>query len=280
MLEAAGREIGDPYIGGALGRMVSVDHLGAYGVWMREAPTLANLIDRCQRGVGRYLQTATRIQLRVVEAGAELSIEFLDERDEPWLQNELLGVSYLIDCVRQFAGRSWSPALISSTAVGAESASVLETPFEAPVRHGAEISLILFDPALLTATSLGGQSAAVREEPVLPDPRYLREDVSALVAISLLERQPKVDWVAARAGMSRRSLQRVLDSEGCTFSEILEGLLKDRAIELLRSTDHSVTDVGLSLGYSDGAHFTRAFRRWTGFPPSTLRRAAVGDARN
>ncbi|WP_019904436.1 helix-turn-helix domain-containing protein [Methylobacterium sp. 77] len=34
--------------------------------------------------------------------------------------------------------------------------------------------------------------------------------------------------------------------------------------------------IGLDLGYADAAHFTRAFRGWTGLPPTEWRRLAEG----
>lgn len=273
VLDAAGREIGDPYVGASLGRLVNLQHLGPYGDWMCAAPTLATLIDRCERGIGRYLQTATCIQLRVFESGAEFSIAFLDDRSEAWLQNELLGVSYLIECIRQFAGQSWTPRLIRSTCTGAEGAAALEKIFETPVHHGAEVSAIQFAPALLTATKASNWPVQADDEPTLPIPQSRRDDVSALIAIALLERQPKIDWVASKLDTSRRSLQRALDAEGCSFSGVLESLLMDRATELLRSTDRRITDVALDLGYSDSAHFTRAFRNWTGVSPSRFRQS-------
>jgi AraC-like DNA-binding protein len=38
-----------------------------------------------------------------------------------------------------------------------------------------------------------------------------------------------------------------------------------------------VLDIALDLGYSDHAHFTRAFRRWTGMPPREFRRMRNGE---
>ena len=100
----------------------------------------------------------------------------------------------------------------------------------------------------------------------------------ALLAIALLEGPPKIDWIASKLDTSRRSLQRSLDAEGCSYSMLLDDLLKDRALTLLASTDQDVTDIALQLGYSDGPHFSRAFRRWTGTAPSRYRsaKAALG----
>lgn len=277
VLSEAAREIGDPYIGASLGQLVNARELGAYGAWMCQADSLAGLIDRCQRGVGLYLQTATQIRLKVHERTARFSIAFLDTRNDGWFQTELLGVSYLISCVRQFTGRSWSPALVRSTCTGAEDAARLETIFEAPVRHGAEITSIDFDAALLAVKRPRASGPALGEEPGLPSSQRLRDEVSALLAISLLEGYPKIDWVASKLDRSRRSLQRALEAEGCSFSDVLEALLRDRAEDMLGLTDDSVTEIALRLGYSDSAHFSRAFRRWTGMSPRSFRRQQ-GDA--
>ena len=35
----------------------------------------------------------------------------------------------------------------------------------------------------------------------------------------------------------------------------------------LQEGTHTLTEIAFLVGYSDAAHFTRAFRRWTGSPP-------------
>lgn len=273
VLSAAGREIGDPFFGAALGRLVSMEKLSAFGAWVSSAPTLASSIDRSNRGLNRFLQTATVLQLRVFETRARWSIEFLDPGEDGRFQNELLGVSYLIDGVRNYAGHTWSPIVIRSTCVGVAQAAALEKLFEAPVLHGASVSAVEFDATLLSAT--GGQKSDpdFSSEPPIPPTSDYREDVAALSAIAMLEGYPKIGWVASKLELNRRTLQRSLETEGCSFSAVLDGLLKDRATALVESTDRSLTDIALQLGYSDGAHFSRAFRRWTGMTPSRFRTA-------
>jgi signal transduction histidine kinase/DNA-binding LacI/PurR family transcriptional regulator/CheY-like chemotaxis protein len=45
-----------------------------------------------------------------------------------------------------------------------------------------------------------------------------------------------------------------------------------QACELLRSTDQSITQIALSVGFSDSAHFTRTFMREVGLTPKAYRR--------
>ena len=145
VLSEAGRDIGDPFFGAALGQLVSMNKLSAFGAWVSSAPTLAGAIDRSARGLNRFLQTETVLRFRISGTRARWSIEFLDPGRDGRFQNELLGVSYLIDGVRHFAGSGWSPPLIRSTCVGAGEAAELEKIFRAPVQHGARVSAVEFD---------------------------------------------------------------------------------------------------------------------------------------
>lgn len=95
--------------------------------------------------------------------------------------------------------------------------------------------------------------------------------ITAVTELAMLEGYPKIDWVAAKLDRTRRTLQRELAASGTSFSAMLEDLLADRARNLL-AAEQPVTEVALTLGYTDPAHFTRAFRRWTGLPPSQWRR--------
>jgi AraC-like DNA-binding protein len=44
----------------------------------------------------------------------------------------------------------------------------------------------------------------------------------------------------------------------------------------MASSDVSIDELALRLGYSDAANFTRAFRRWTGVSPRAHRRMLGG----
>jgi AraC-like DNA-binding protein len=74
--------------------------------------------------------------------------------------------------------------------------------------------------------------------------------------------------VAEALGLSERTLQYRLESLGTSYSAVLDGLRNRLALNYLAGGSATPTEVSCLLGFSCGASFTRAFRRWTGVPPS------------
>jgi AraC-like DNA-binding protein len=74
------------------------------------------------------------------------------------------------------------------------------------------------------------------------------------------------------ARLSVRALQRRLSDERLTFAGIVMRVRPAGAQRLLDDPARKVIDVALDLGYSDPAHFTRAFVRWTALAPREFRR--------
>ncbi len=80
--------------------------------------------------------------------------------------------------------------------------------------------------------------------------------------------------VVAAAGMSSRTFQRQLKEEGASFSDLLADVRRSETLKRLKEQNLTIAAIATDLGYSDPATFTRAFRRWTGVPPSRFRAAA------
>lgn len=86
------------------------------------------------------------------------------------------------------------------------------------------------------------------------------------------ERAPaSVEAVARSLGVSTRTLKRRLAEHGTSFTEVTDGVRRQRALLLLDDRRLSVGEVADRLYYSDVANFTRAFRRWTGTTPAMFR---------
>ena len=81
---------------------------------------------------------------------------------------------------------------------------------------------------------------------------------------------------SARLGLSHRSFERGLTSEGTTFSELLDHSLKARLETLLSGRRTSGEELAFNLGYGDSTSFYRAVRRLYGEPLSSLRKRLNG----
>ena len=58
---------------------------------------------------------------------------------------------------------------------------------------------------------------------------------------------------------------------GSSFSQELAAARFELAAETMREQPHvCLTDLAYELGYSSPAHFTRAFKRYAGVPPSSF----------
>jgi AraC-like DNA-binding protein len=98
-------------------------------------------------------------------------------------------------------------------------------------------------------------------------------------AIQLLEQhvcEPmELDTVAREAGLSRPHFYKLFrDQVGVTPNIYLNSLRMERAIERLTGTNEPVASIGLDLGFSSQASFSRFFIANGVVPPSTYRRSA------
>lgn len=184
-----------------------------------------------------------------------------------WLQNV-----FPVHIVRQFAGPDWMPAAMafeSRYIPGAEPRNFWSsTRFLAA--QGA--SWIEVPVALLSLPNLGNEqpSSLPEEEADVPVSEIV--NMLKLMLPSYLDGDiPTVIEIAEMANVSVRSFQRKLSSMGMTYSGVINVVRYENAARLLRDTDAKVIDVALSLGYSDPAHFTRAFRRVAGVTPRQYR---------
>ncbi|KEF29921.1 Ornithine utilization regulator [Marinobacter nitratireducens] len=89
---------------------------------------------------------------------------------------------------------------------------------------------------------------------------------------------PSLEAMAERFCVSSRTLKRRLAEKDTSYREILESVLKDRAIQLLRYTNQSVSEIAYELGYADLSNFSRAFRKWTGKSASEFREGGPDPA--
>ena len=82
---------------------------------------------------------------------------------------------------------------------------------------------------------------------------------------------PRMADVAARCGISSRTLIRRLHADGATFQQLLDAARKQRALWMLLHTAEPVEEIAARLGYVDTSNFSRTVRRWFGATPREVR---------
>ncbi len=280
-LERAARETGDECFGARLGQDVRAKGLSAYGAWVCAAETLMQAIERAHAGLNVMLQTSTALRLERHGTKIRWWIAFLEPETEGRHHNEFLGVGYMIDMVRSYAGRHWRPDVVMTALPSGTQRAGMEDIFGTNISHGHATPGIEFEAVLLarslptTRPAAGSRATKPGAEPQVPSQDDELATIAAVMDLALHEDYPRVEWVAAKLGTTRRSLQRRLAAHGTTFIRLAEATLLRRAKVLLRDGHMPITDIALALGYADPAHFSRAFRRWTGVAPSAYRAASA-----
>jgi AraC-like DNA-binding protein len=83
---------------------------------------------------------------------------------------------------------------------------------------------------------------------------------------------PDLVATAAALHMSVPTLQRRLATEGTSFQSLKDELRRDMSIVRLNTSEVSLAELAVELGFADSPTFQRAFKGWTGSTPGAYRR--------
>ena len=124
---------------------------------------------------------------------------------------------------------------------------------------------------------LASHLAAVAGLPTL-DQEFLRR-VSESILRNLADEEFGVDQLGADIGMSRTQIHRKLKAlTGQSPGESIRVTRLNRALALLRARAGSVAEVAYQVGFANPTHFSTAFSRQFGYPPSAAARQGGGGA--
>ena len=135
-------------------------------------------------------------------------------------------------------------------------------------------------PLISTNADLDGlliQAAEARlERSGDSDSDALRWRVTQALRRMLRGDDPTLAGVAEQLRMSERTLQRRLAEQSLSFTDLLDGVRREAALEYLKARRVSVEEVAFLLGFATPSSFFRAFKRWTGTTPQGWRHEALG----
>jgi len=82
---------------------------------------------------------------------------------------------------------------------------------------------------------------------------------------------PNLESIAQMHFVTARTLRRKLKEQGVTFQQLVNEELSKKALNLLSTTNLTIEQISMRLGYSESASFIHAFKRWTGKTPKACR---------
>jgi len=82
---------------------------------------------------------------------------------------------------------------------------------------------------------------------------------------------PERAAAAQHFGLSDRVFARRLQSQGLSYSDVVDAVRKEAACAAVADSERAFVDIAQSLGFSEASAFNRAFKRWTGSSPGEWR---------
>jgi AraC-like DNA-binding protein len=264
LVENAAREIGDDAFAARLSTTGGIEGLGPYGRLLLSFDSLGAAISKGYPKYASLLQAATEMDLVVREGLARWSYQITAPIAVGRQRNEILAIGYMLNILRHFAGARWTPEAILVPGI-LPGRTQIEDVFAGRVMRGARATVVF--PADLLDLPNPSLRPWRETHDEIPGDREFIAVAEHMIRLSLLEKSSGIDQIAARLRLSRRTFQRRLAAHGVTFERLAERVVFAQARDKLDANHQAITDIALELGYSDPAHFSRAFRRWTGETP-------------
>lgn len=277
MMELAAADTGHDNFGLWFGQQFQPRSLGLIGEIALAAPTLGAALQNLAE-LFPFHQQATETRLSRDGDLYRLEYRILDSRIAERRQDAELTMGMFANVFRTCLGPGWAPEEVQFEHLRPVAWQEHQRAFDAPVHFGQRTNCLVFRdsnlhramPAgdLVRLTQLRGRLKTIAGSTgTLP---FLVR-VRAEVRTRLPDGYPHVEDVAAGLGLARWTLQRRLAEDGLSFSDVVDGVRRDLAALYLRQTHVPMADIAFLLGYSELSAFSRAFKRWFGFPPSRAR---------
>jgi AraC-like DNA-binding protein len=281
-LNAVADELPDPFLGIHLGEGIELREMGLVYYVIASSETLGDALNR----LARYC-SITNEGIRIVcNQQRDITVKFEHvgvSRLSDLHQIECFVVILLRIC-RELTGLSLSPISVKLAHRRTELTVGIKKVFGCNVAFGSNIDEVVF-------SRLAKNTATINADPYLGSllERYCEEALAnrrvpsgawrvkvenAIVPL-LPHGQAKIGEIAQRLGTSVRTLIRLLASEGCTFSEVLNALRLDLANSYLREQDLPISEIAWLLGFKEVSSFFHACKRWTGKTPQQIRMGGV-----
>ncbi|WP_394629200.1 helix-turn-helix domain-containing protein [Vibrio barjaei] len=191
--------------------------------------------------------------------------------DEVWFQYaELFSVTFMTQLVHQLTAGKFHPNEIGVQSSSVDAFKLLPQLQNVVFYNERPVTAIKIpDSVMIQMTSFN----VPKSEPSQPLPRLGQFAQSLKLALKPYFTAGKLplDMASEVINIHSRTIQRRLKEEGTNYKAFSEQILFELIKTELTSSTTTIAMIAQQFGYSDSAHFTRAFKRYVGVTPSQYR---------
>ncbi len=264
----------DPYLAIRVARYFKPSTYGALGLTMAASATVHDALTRFSR---YYAMINDGSQVSLVESNNDLYLT-LNPLLESKLHSSIYGVSSTLCCLYNLLKEVAGEGLVVKEVHFEQclSSSVeFENFFSCPVIYGSICNKIVFNKYnILTKQHfyhsgfICSLDSWIEQQLSKIEQEMTSNKVKDILFKHLNDGDFSQKNIASNLAMSTRKLQRKLNEEGTTYTELLNDYRKNLAIKLIIKDTMPLSEVSCLLGFNNQSNFTRAFKRWTGTTPN------------
>lgn len=274
-VESIARATGEANLGVLIAPMMDIARYGSFGRYLLGADTLGQAIERSIAGLP-FHSTNDRMTVAIVGDEVRYSYGFALAGHRGYDNVGCAAAGVLLSLFRAYLPRDWRPLRVELDTDRPLRSEPFEEALQCPVHFNAPAVTIVTQRHHLSAAARHASWPTVTIEDVARDrrggaPRNLLGVIVEQIRAQVLTGSVSIGSAAQSMDTSIRTLQRELGRAGTDFRSLVSSLRIQRATELLRQRNSSITRVSAELGYSSPANFARAFRKATGSAPREFR---------
>jgi AraC-like DNA-binding protein len=284
LLDASAEASGCATFGLRMARFRNLADLGMISLLIAHQPNLRDAL----KVLALYRNRVnTTLVLVVDEQGDTVVLREDFALDPPLLSRQAsdLALGVLARMCASVLESQWRPECVcfSYAEPGPADLEIYRQLFRCRLAFAGEFNGIVLDAATLDLPSPRADPALARHAGELlssvmePEPRTLAQEVEQSILLLLPTGHVSIKGSAAALGMNLRTLQRGLDAEGASFTDILARIRSQLANQHLANPKMRITDIADLLGYSSLGAFTRWYTHSFGLPPTRARKALVAE---
>ncbi len=273
------RILGDHGVGLRVGKRLTPPTHGALGFLANSSPDLDTVINAFQEFLPLRM-SFVRLIVETDEQWLRCHFKVVLQAEEPIYRIIIEALSLALMSIIEFIlGRPLSDGCLHVTYPAPQYSELYDEFISCPVSFSASDNELLIPLALrytpnATANHENYDLALQQCQAMFNQLPQERESTRHRVQAYMLTHPPEQiseEGVAASMFITKRTLARRLEQEGCSYRQLRDEIFTSLAERYLRDSALSVEAIAGLLGYHDSANFRRAFKRWLNKTPSQYR---------